>query len=120
MELTFDKKTLSSKITEIGNEIEKIITDLKKEKIEVIKLYHKLSTKYAELYLYYKEEYPIKLDKNEIKMFIEANDEYLKLNNAIKLKEMDIDILEKRLKNVENFRFDIKNYIEWEKMMHHV
>ena len=64
-------------------------------------------------YKVYKFEYDIQLSHNEIKTFLEKDNELIgKLVEVRKLQDLK-SFLEECLKNLNNMRWDIKHYIQW-------
>ena len=116
MDFNFNEKNIKDKLKTIANEYEKILFQIKHKKNELINLYKKLDNFWMEKYLYYKNDFPISLKNNEIKDFIEKDKEYIDLKYKIKEFENDLEYLEKHLKNIESFRWDIKLFIEWKKL----
>jgi len=74
-----------------------------------------LDTKWTERYLYYKNEFQITLNNNEIKSFIEKDLEYIDIRK--KLAEIDdmLHQVEMILKGLDAMGWTLKNMIEWKK-----
>ena len=90
------------------------IRKLTKEKIELEEEYNNL--KHSKL-LYYRTEFPITLKSNEIKDFIDTDNELNVLLKKIKEIDNDIEYHKEELKNINQTRWDIKNFIEWYKLL---
>jgi len=116
MDFTFDNTNIKEKLREIAGEYEKVLKEIKQKRYELIKVSKELDSLWLERYLYYKNDFPISLKQNEIKDFIERDKEYIELKYKLKELENDIEYLEKHLKNIESFRWDIKLFIEWQKL----
>ena len=112
----FSKDNIKEVLPQISLQIQEKISQLKKLRIALIKLYKQLDSKWIELYEYYKTEYPIQLKDKEIQEFVRRNPEYLDLKEKVQTLETEIDVLEKEIKNLDNTRWDIKNFIEWTKL----
>jgi hypothetical protein len=64
-------------------------------------------------YKQYKYEFDISLNHSEIKTFLDKDNELLaKLVEVKKLRDF-ANFLEEAMKNINQLRWDIKNYIEW-------
>lgn len=74
-----------------------------------------LDRKWTERFLYYRNEYKIALNNNEIKSFVEKDLEYMEIRK--KLAEVDdiLSQLEMTLKSLDNMGWTLKNLIEWKK-----
>ena len=74
-----------------------------------------LDGKWTERYLYYKNEFRIALNNNEIKSFVEKDLEYLDLRK--KLAEVDdmLHQVEVILKGLDSMGWTLKNMIDWKK-----
>lgn len=86
----------------------------------------KLRVLIKDKWLYYKGKAPAKLyaempfdykltSKDEVDMFIEADDEVIKLRLKLDYIEQTISFLDGVLRQVNNRTYQIKNAIEWEK-----
>jgi hypothetical protein len=73
-----------------------------------------MDRKWKELYLYYKNEFNIVLNNNEIKQFIEKDLDYLDIKEKLKNVEDIMGSLEEIIKGLDNFRWTIKSLIDWE------
>ena len=111
-----NKKELKDKILKISLEINEKIKELKKLKYEFIKLEDEYDGIWYERFMYYKNDFPVKLSSNEIKDLLERDIELKNLKKQIKKLQVEIDIIEKEIKNLDSLRWDIKNFIEWEKL----
>ena len=76
-----------------------------------------LGTLYIEKYVHYKTEYDIVLKDSEIKQFIQSDRDYIELENVKSRLSTFLDIIEKSIKNIDSLRWDIKNYLEWQKFI---
>jgi len=73
-----------------------------------------LDRKWQEKYLYYKNEFNIVLNNNEIKSFIEKDLEYLAIKENLDKVESVMSSIEEIIKGLDNFRWTVKNLTEWE------
>ena len=112
----FNKDNIKEVLPQISLQIQDKISQLKKLRYALIKLYKQLDGKWLELYEYYKTDYPMQLKDKEIKEFVERNPEYLDLKEKVQTLETEIDVLEKEIKNLDATRWDIKNFIDWTKL----
>jgi len=84
---------------------------LKKLKADKVK-------KYGELYHHYKFEGDFKLDtKGEIDAYIGANKEYYDLILKFNDQEIVCQFLDKTLDNINNMKWNVKNYLEYKKFL---
>lgn len=84
---------------------------LKKLKADVLK-------KHGELYHYYKFEHDYKLEtKSEIDAYINNNDDYYNLVLKMNDQEIVCKFLEKTMENINNMKWNIKNYLEYRKFL---
>jgi hypothetical protein len=110
-EFTVDKKLL--KLGETIHKYHKLVFDIAKKRIKVE---FDRDNRYQELYIHYKFDYDIKLTDKEIKDFVYKDTEYIKFNKTIAEQNNLITFLESSIKNLESVRWDIKNFIEWQKI----
>ena len=116
MDFELNSKNVKEKLENIANEYEKVIYEIRRKKYELLKISKNLDSLWTERYLYYKNDFPITLKQNEIKDFIERDKDYIELRYKLKEQENELDYLEKHLKNIESFRWDIKLFIELKKL----
>ena len=74
-----------------------------------------LDRAWQEKYLYYKNEFNITLNNNEIKGFIEKDLEYLDIKQKLQEVTDLLDQIEITLKGLDSMRWTIKSIIDWEK-----
>ena len=74
-----------------------------------------LDRKWQEKYLYYKNEFNLTLNNNEIKSFIEKDLEYLGIKENLQGVTDLLDQIEITLKGLDSMRWTIKSIIDWEK-----
>lgn len=70
--------------------------------------------------VYEKHPFDLKLTKGEIPMYIEADDDVQRLDLEIKQQEMLVDRLSEAVKSIQFRHTNIKNAIEWHKLMNGV
>ena len=74
-----------------------------------------LDRQWQEKYLYYKNEFNIVLNNNEIKSFIEKDLEYLEIKRKLQEVTDILEQIELILKGLDSMRWTIKSIIDWEK-----
>ena len=82
-----------------------IVMILKKQKIELDKIY-------ADLYKFYKEDYSRELNKGDIEYYINKDESYYTKNNEYQIQESICMYLESIVKRANGLSFDVKNYID--------
>lgn len=75
----------------------------------------RLDRKWQEKYLYYKNEFRIVLNNNEIKSFIEKDLEYLDIKESEQKLKTFLEQIELTLKGLDSMGWQLKTLIEWEK-----
>jgi len=61
------------------------------------------------------EPQPLKILKQDLPTYIDADDEIIKLNLKIAMQKEKVDVLENIIRTINNRGFQIKNIIDWEK-----
>ena len=74
-----------------------------------------MDKKWQEKYRYYKIEYSISLNNNEIKTFIERDLEYIDLKERERNLDNVLNRVEQCLKSLDSMSWTLKNLVEWEK-----
>ena len=94
---------------------------LKKMKAEYKKL-HKLKTEYykgeldiTELKQYGSEPQPLKILRQDIPSYLEADDDIIDASLKIGAQEQKVEYLESIIKQINNRGFQIKSIIDWER-----
>jgi len=90
---------------------------LQRKTFEYKELEIKLDEKYKELYMYYKYEVDITLDKSELKIWINADSEYNKLRTHYNDLEVIINLCERAIKILEGTSWNVKSIIEYRKFV---
>jgi ribosome-associated translation inhibitor RaiA len=114
-DIQWDEFNASSKISKLSSYVVKYQNMYYNGLKKLNTITEALGKKYQELYIYYKLDFEIKLKDTEIKTFIETNSEYLSLKTAKAKLENQINYFEDCIKNLNNMRWDIKTYLEFEK-----
>ena len=84
-------------------------------KRELDKIDDEYDDKWMSRYIYYKNDFDIKLSSSEIKDFLSKDLELNKLKKKQRQLISSIEYLEKCLKNLDNIRWDISRCIDFEK-----
>lgn len=84
-----------------------------KERDELIKAEKNLLSLYRKKYYYYKDDYDHKLDVKQIAWHIESDDEYAKKLYNVNLRKEVVSYVEKTIRRITSFSFDMKNIIEY-------
>lgn len=73
---------------------------------------------YREMYEWYRDEYPHRLDKREdMQLFIESDERYLVLNEKVQIIQGIISFCEGVSKNLQQKQWEIKAFIDYVKFM---
>lgn len=85
------------------------------------KLNKERSVKYRELFEYYKLEYTLNLStKDEIKMFIESDKNFIDINEKYNIVKNIINYIDTVIEGLKIKSYEIKNYIEYKKFINGV
>lgn len=85
------------------------------ERDSLIKAEKNLKSLYKEKFYYYKDDYDHKLDVKQIAWHIETDNEYSTKLYRVNLRKEIIDFIEKIIRRINSFSFDVKNIIEYTK-----
>jgi len=113
--LEWNNENLDEKLLKISGEYA-YFQSLYYETVKKINIVQKnLDELWTGKFKWYKHEFEITLTNNEIKSFIEKDNEIIQLNFNIKKLNALKEFLMEALKNINQLRWDIKSYIEWKK-----
>ncbi len=112
--IEFEIKDISERL----NELPSVVGHYQGAYFILKKKHHKysfeLDRKWQELYLYYKNEFNIALNNNEIKQFIDKDLEYLDIKEKLSNVNHVMSSIEEIIKGLDNFRWTVKSLIDWE------
>lgn len=91
--------------------LEQRMSKLKKAKWEYYSL------RYPNSKIYEKHPFNLKLTKGELPMYIESDDDIQRLSLDVKKQEILVDRLAEAVKSIQFRHTNIKNAIEWQKLM---
>ena len=125
-ELTFDPtsyKDMQQKLSKIPNLLQTYLTIYINQKEILNDLETRLKETYASLYHKYK--YPTKGDglefeynletKNEINLYVEGNEDYIKKSLIVEKQRIQVEYLEKTLQNIRDMLWSLKYTIDQRK-----
>ena len=82
------------------------------ERNNLIQAQKQLLSLYRIKYYYYKDDYDHKLELKQIAWHIESDEEYSKKLYNVNLRKEVVSFIEKTIRRITSFSFDIKNIIE--------
>lgn len=86
--------------------------------IEWKKANYKLNAKRKEKFEYYFVNYQVTLDKRDIReIYLPGDDEIIELEKAVEVARQKVELCERTLRSLTGTGFDIKNIIEYRKLM---
>jgi len=112
--IEFEIKDISERLNELPAVVGHYQSAYFALKVKHSKYSFQLDRKWQELYLYYKNEFNIALNNNEIKSFIEKDLDYLDIKEKLHNVESVMGSIEEIIKGLDNFRWTVKSLIDWE------
>lgn len=88
-----------------------------KMKKQLDKLEAEHDDKWIVRFQYYKHDFDIKLTNSEIRDFLTKDKELTQLKNKARSMLINVEYIEKCLKNIDSIRWDIKNYLDYQKFI---
>lgn len=120
---TIDKTRLDDEAARVSELIVKYLKIYNRDKLLAVKHQSDLNKKRMELWLYYsgkadpavykENPFSLKVLKGDINMFIEGNDDYIKLNAKKEMMMTRLDFIEGVLKTLHNRGFAVKNILDF-------
>jgi len=89
-----------------------------KYKTKFIEKQIEITRKYASLYIHYNEQYELELKVSEIPDYIKADKGYQELEDEFNKLKADFEFIEKTLANINSKGWDIKNLVEYQKVIY--
>ena len=92
---------------------------LKKGQIELRKLQHKKALYYGGKASpeEYDEPFNYKVQKSEVPLWVQVDDEFVKVESKIHMYQVTLDTLADILKQIHQMSYNIKNMIEWRRFV---
>jgi len=115
-DITVDRKHLDTYLLTAGVMLQKYSKLLARFTRKYYDLEDKLSIKYKELFMFYKQDFDIQLKDAEIKVFISSDLEYINIKKSIDNHKVIIDLLERTIKDIQGNSWNIKSIIEYYKL----
>lgn len=113
---TFNEELLDNTIIKMSGKIAKWQALYGRKLWEFEELDLKRGKVYKELFYYYKFEFELQLDKKELETFIKSDEKYITIMKELKEIEVILKFIEEALKNLNNFNWNIRNWIEYKKL----
>lgn len=100
-------------LLELSKKVNKWQTLYSRLKSKAHKIQTAMDTKYTELYMFYKQEFTIKLDKSELNTFITSDVEYIKYRDELVQTEIFIQYAEKAVKLLDSQQWALKSRLDY-------
>jgi TorA maturation chaperone TorD len=112
--IIWEEEDIESMEQKLGKMYQNLTNIFFKEKLLTDDLQTELKKKYSEVFIDLKEKSNRAYDsKYEIETVINSNDDYYKLCLEFNKQRAILDWLEKTLDNLNNIKFEIKDYMNW-------